>query len=289
MMTHIINTTISNRVPRELRKRIEEAKRVNNITSNQRPDSILTIIACHTDTFAKVNAVLTNISKLRFPANKVVVVNSSNAKYSYKLKTCMHRFPAVEYYEIPNSMRLDIGKWMYYLQHHYQKNYSYVVFTNDSYLLTSPIYHFFNMMLRSGVHLYGYNDSSQIKYHYQSYLFGVKADAVPILINHYNTVYAKLTDYMSVVNNIELRLVEIFPTKDCFLKLARLPGHENQNIFFTNDALYNILMKEGVMPIYKMKRLYSTPDTLAQPVLGNSYSQRGALLNSLMPARFGIQ
>jgi hypothetical protein len=70
-----------------------------------------------------------------------------------------------------------------------------------------------------------------------------------------------LTDYLSVVSNIELKLMNIFQTKDCFLQIGNFYHHKDKNIFFNNDGLYIQLMKYGLLPFFKLKRI--TGDTNA--------------------------
>jgi hypothetical protein len=116
-------------------------------------------------------------------------------------------------------------------------------------------------MVTRNVELYGYNDSTQISPHYQSYLFGVKREAVHKFIEHYESHKNLLTDYLSVVSNIELKLTTIFKTKDCFLKIGNLYYHKDKNIFFNNDELYIQLMKSRLLPFIKLKRIIADKNT----------------------------
>jgi hypothetical protein len=65
--------------------------------------------------------------------------------------------------------------------------YNFVVLTNDSYIIHNPIRHFLNLAAKNNVELYGYNDSHEMKYHYQSYLFVLRVDAVTTFISKVNT------------------------------------------------------------------------------------------------------
>jgi hypothetical protein len=109
--------------------------------------------------------------------------------------------------------------------------------------------------MSKNVELYGYNDSTQITYHYQSYLFGIKKESIHKFISHYESVRHLLTDYLSVVSNIELKLTSIFQSKDCFLKIGNFYKHKDRNIFFNNDSFYIKLMKNQLLPFVKLKRL----------------------------------
>ena len=58
----------------------------NSDPNNMTNKNLLTIIACHTNTNVKYNTVVNNIPYLLFPNNDIIIVNSSNEKYSNKLK-----------------------------------------------------------------------------------------------------------------------------------------------------------------------------------------------------------
>jgi hypothetical protein len=221
---------------------------------NSHSKRILTIMACHTNSLRKYNTVLNNLKYFCFMNNDIVVINSRGESHSDKLretlKSCVDG-----YCEIPNNAHLDIGKWCFILKKINYKIYDHVIFTNDSFLITSPIVHFFNKMMRSNVELYGYNDSTQIRYHYQSYLFALKKNAVDKLIALYLSRKHLMRTYEQVVENIELNLVNTFRTHDCFLKIGWLSSEKGRNIFFNNDTLYRKLLRTKLLPFIKLKRL----------------------------------
>ena len=218
---------------------------------------ILTIIACHTNSEIKYKTVMNNIKYLTFVNNDIIIINSIRESHSEKLKSALSG-KVKEYFEISNNSHLDIGKCCHVLQRFDYRKYDYVVFTNDSFIIFSPISHFFNKMINSNLELYGYNDSTQIKYHYQSYLFGVKNTAVFKLIRLYNSKKHLLNSYYEVVRHIELNLVETFKTIGCFLQLSKLRSHKKLNIFIENDKLYMKLFKYNLLPFVKLKRLQRT-------------------------------
>jgi hypothetical protein len=234
---------------------IKDMKRFSGPPGSTHPNTkILTIIACHTNTNLKLKTILNNIRYFRFINNYIIVINSSDTKYSKELETACN-VRGLKYIEIPNNSHLDVGKWMHVLKTTRIDHYNFVVFTNDSYVINNPICHFYNKMAMKNVELYGYNDSTQITHHYQSYLFGVKREAINKFILHYESHKNLLTDYLSVVSNIELKLMNVFKTKDCFLKIGNLYHHKAKNIFFNNDKLYIQLMKPGLLPFFKLKRV----------------------------------
>ena len=242
----------------EMKRIIQKTRVVPNVPStNVHPNvKFMTIIACHPDSILKVKTTMNNIQRLTFLTNTIVVVSSNDAKYSDMLQSLVSvNAPHVHYAGIPNTPHLDIGKWVYFINNYYEGTHDYVVFTNDSFLIQQPIYNFYNMMVTRNVELYGYNDSSQIKYHYQSYLFGIKNNHLDRLLTHYERIKHKLKTYMDVVTNIELELANIYVSKDCFLKIAYYKDHTGRNVFFNNDELYNLLQRANVLPFQKLKRI----------------------------------
>ena len=217
----------------------------------------LTIIACHTNSLVKVRTIINNLKYLVFATNRIVIVNSANTSHSKILRETIEKSPLdIEYKEIPNDSCLDCGKWMHYINNYYKNTHDYVVFTNDSYLIQGSVQHFYNAMYKRGTELYGYNDSTQIRYHYQSYLFGIKNNFIHKFCNHFSRVKKRLKAYMDVVGNIELQLTNIYASsKDCFLKIGNLRGNVDKNVFFNNDALYFQLKSQNLLPFTKLKRI----------------------------------
>lgn len=256
MLLDLINSFRSNEIEADfIESSIKDMKQFSRPPGSTHPNmKILTIMACHTDTSLKLKTILNNIRYFRFINNDIIIINSSHTKYSKALETAC-KVRGLKYIEIPNSSHLDVGKWMHVLKTTSIHQYNFVVFTNDSYFINNSICHFYNKMMTINVELYGYNDSTQISHHYQSYLFGVKSEAIHKFITHYESHKNLLTDYLSVVSNIELKLMNIFKTKDCFLKIGNFYHHKDKNIFFNNDRLYSQLTKYGLLPFFKLKRL----------------------------------
>ena len=256
MFVDLINSFRSNEKESQfIQSTIKDMNRFSAPPGSTHPNvKTLTIMACHTDSIIKLKTILNNIRYFRFINNDIIIINSSDTTYSKQLETaCNAR--KLKYIEIPNNTHLDAGKWMHVIKSSNIQPYNFVVFTNDSYFIKSPICHFYNKMVAKNLELYGYTDSTQIEYHYQSYLFGVKREVVHKLISHYESHKNLLTDYLSVVSNIELKLTHIFKTKDCFLKIGNLYYHKDKNIFFNNDELYIQLMKTRLLPFIKLKRI----------------------------------
>jgi hypothetical protein len=244
-------------------------KRFSRPPASMHPNvKYLTIMACHTDSILRINTIVNNLKYLRFKNNDIIIINSKNTKHGNNLKTICNNM-SIQYIEILNDTALDSGKWMHVLKHNSIHPYKYVVFTNDSFYINNPVCHFYNLMMTRNVDLYGYNDSTQITYHYQSYLFGIKRESVHKFITHYESVRHLLTDYLSVVSNIELKLTSIFQSKDCFLKIGNFYKHKDKNIFFNSDSLYIKLMQNQLLPFVKLKRLIADRNVKNKPNISN--------------------
>ena len=242
----------------------------NNYTPNNTNNKkILTIVACHTNTLLKYNTVINNIPYLIFPNNDIIIINSLNEKYSDKLKRYIATKSAIntpnnkiiKYIEIPNDKYIDIGKYIHVLNimdtdGSLSKEYEFVVLINDSIIIKKSIAHFYNMTIKNNKELYAYNDSSEIKYHYQSYLYAIKYKAIHKLIDYFNIHKSEIQGYNDVIDKIELELKSIYANEnDCFLKIANLPCNINKNIYFHNDALYKLLFNNDILPFIKIRTL----------------------------------
>lgn len=134
-------------------------------------------------------------------------------------------------------------------------DYDYVILTNDSFIIHNQINHFFNLIVKYNVELYGYNDSTQNRYHYQSYLFSLRKDAVQTFINRVSKLNLKIENQLDVINNFELQMTHWFKTHKCFLKIGEFGLDRSHNIFFTNDKLYLPLKNLELLPFIKLKRI----------------------------------
>jgi hypothetical protein len=231
-----------------------EMTKISN-DSKELDDKILVIISCHTDgrlRWNAINSIMTYLSKVN--NIDIVIVNSSFLPLSDILKkTYFNQY--INYYEIPNDHFYGFSKWYYALQFIDYKKYKFTTFINDSILVNNDINHFFDYTRVKNVELYGYNDSNQINYHYQSYLFSIKSECMYKFIKLFNDFKHLIKSYNDVVNYYELKMINFFDTKDCFLKLTDFPSQNGQNIFFTNDCLYNNIRKLGCLPFIKLKRI----------------------------------
>ncbi len=218
--------------------------------------TLLIMIACHSNNDLKCKTLLNNLNFfLQVKGAEILVVNSAG---TLDPKHSLFHFFAenkIRYMEVPNESSLDFGKWDKALSLDENCTFDYFVFTNDSILIHSSILHFFQLFINSSTEIYGYNDSSEYKYHYQSYFFGLKREAIPKLIYLFDNQKHKLKCYEDVVQHMELNLASTFRSKDCFLKIANFPGNEGKNVFFKNDSLLHQLQECQLLPFTKIKRV----------------------------------
>jgi hypothetical protein len=235
-------------------KAVQKNRNRYNPANNKK--KYLVIMACHCNSNIKLQAIRGNLKYFSLGSIDIIVINSTKLPYNKKVSQICKRYSNVKYHEVENSKFLDFGKWVYTLQNLVNyKLYDHVVLTNDSYIIHKPINHFFNLMYKHNVELFGYNDSTQVRYHYQSYLFGLRKDAIPKFIHKVKNPTMPIRNPYDVVLNYEVNMTDWFLTKKTFLKIGESALDRGHNIFFTNDKLYVPLKNSGLLPFTKIKRI----------------------------------
>lgn len=216
----------------------------------------LLIMACHPDSLLKFETIIKNFSYFqRFSQNiDIVVISSLDTIYINNVKNAIGD-KCFRHFEIANSPSYDFGKWIHSLENLDYSTYNNIIFTNDSYVIHNNIDFFLYNCAKTEVELYGYNDSTQNGYHYQSYLFSVKVDAINKLLQMYYSEINNIFSQEDVIRRFELRMLLFFSSKDCYLKIGELFVNRNKNIFFTSDYLYHKLRFSGLLPFTKIKRI----------------------------------
>jgi cupin superfamily acireductone dioxygenase involved in methionine salvage len=242
---------ISNKLQNYIKQKSLE--RIQNFYKPELNKKILFLIAAHSNTNFKIDNLIKTIKYLKNECITIAVANSNNLPLNNKLNKYLEK-KKILHYDIDNDSTYDFGKWVYLLYQIDYSNYDFVIFMNDSIILEKSITHFINLTIKRNLELYGYNDSTQTKYHYQSYLFSIRSDAIHKFINMFNSKKDYIRNQLDVINNYETKMIEYFASYDCFLKIAN-DFNNNQNIFFTNDYLYNILKTNYLLPFTKVKRV----------------------------------
>jgi len=214
---------------------------------------LLTIISTHSNTKLKYDTIKSNLKYFISDFNTIIIINSSNLEYNKELEE-FYKGNNILYYECNNDTKTcDFGKWMYILNLIDYKTYDKILFTNDSFIIYNSINNFITSFMNDNYDLYGYNDSSEQKYHYQSYLFGIKTSQIYKLIDYYNSIKNKLKNLQDIINYLELELTNIYKNNNCYLHISLISPCKN--IYFKNDTLYYILFHNNLLPFIKIKRI----------------------------------
>lgn len=211
----------------------------------------LTVMACHVSNDPRLQVIKNNIKYLKFDNNDIVIIMTADLPLNNKLKEICDE-NKIKYFEMVNNKWFDFGKWLHVLKNIDYSIYEFIHFTNDSFSIHSQIDHFFNLAKEKNVEMYAYTSSSEMKYHYQSYLFIVKINAISKFIDYVKDKTESKKSFDLV--NIELNLSNAFESKDCFLDLGKNGYNINKNIFFTNNELYYPLFNSSLLPFIKIKR-----------------------------------
>jgi len=215
----------------------------------------LVIMACHCDSEIKLSTIKKNLTYFDFNSVNVLLLMSENLPYNLEINNYCSTYKNVQYKEAPNESTYDFGKWIYGLKTIDYNKYNFIIFTNDSYIIHAPINHFLNLTFKYNLDFYGYNDSTQDRYHYQSYLFSLKRDVIPIFIQNYISKKNMIKNQADVITHYELTMTDWFNNRKSYLKIGNIQSHKTKNIFFTNDSLYKLLKETTLLPFTKIKRL----------------------------------
>ena len=223
---------------------------------------ILGIFANHTSNMIKYNVSLNNISILKKHLTNIIIIDSKDEEYSIKLQKDLENDTSIiKHIFIKNDNYYDFGKWIYVLKTlniNKLNEYDYILFINDSIIITPNIKNYFiylNNNVPSNINLYGYNDSTQLKYHYQSYFFAIKRDITNKFIKFFESRKNKIVDLESLVHNIELNICEIDPNHDCLIKIGN-EYNMTKNIYWENEVLYKFLLSKEIFAIFKLKKIF---------------------------------
>jgi hypothetical protein len=218
---------------------------------------ILAIFANHTCNNIKYNISLNNISLLRDKFTNIIIVDTKNEEYANKLHNdFLGDEKIINYFFVENDNYFDFGKWIFALNNIDYKKYDYIMFINDSIILLDPLDNFFLYFKNSSdINLYAYNDSTQIKYHYQSYLFFVKSKSILNFINFFESKKNVIVDLESLVHNVELNMCNIIDDHDCFLKIGN-EWNMSKNLYWENESLYKYLLSKNIFSIIKLKKIF---------------------------------
>jgi hypothetical protein len=209
--------------------------------------NLLGIFANHTNNIIKYNTCLNNISFLKKYLTNIVIVDSNNEKYAKKLHDDIKDDNKINnYFLIKNDM--DYIKWIYALDNINYKNYDYIVFINDSIIITESLEEYFYNLnnISNNINLYAFSDSIKHAYHYESYLFSINKNIINNFINFFNSKKNLVYDYESYFYNIELNIYQFLDdnnnntnNKDCFLKIDKSLSRKYNQYILKLSEIFN--------------------------------------------------
>lgn len=221
---------------------------------------ILLLIANHTCNNIKYNISLSNFSIIKNFVENIVIIDTNGQNYGKLLYNDLKDDKKIiKYFFINNDNYFDFGKWIFAIKNVNINDYDYILCLNDSIIVTNEIknyFHYIQHFMSEETDLYAYNDSTQINYHYQSYLFGIKDTSIKKFINFFEENKRFINCTNDVISNTELKLANTFISKDCFLHLIDFKSSQNKNIYYCNNNLYKKLYLHNLLPIIKLKKLY---------------------------------
>ena len=236
---------------------------------------ILALFANHTYNRIKYNISINNISLIKKFVTNFIIVDSIDEYYANQLFNDIKNDDKLShFYIIKNDNYFDFGKWIYALNLIDKDYYDYILFINDSILLTPDIKNYFfyiDNCMDTRTNLYAYNDSTQINYHYQSYLFLIKNSIIDKFIIFFESKKSLIHDLDSLVKNIELNMCNIDSNHDVFLKIGN-EYNMSKNLYWENEVLYEYLLSKNICAIIKLKKIYDIHKDYKLNIYGNSIS-----------------
>jgi hypothetical protein len=214
---------------------------------------ILAIIACHTNNQIRYNVMMNNIQFIKNNVDNIILMNSKNEKYAESLEKSLQN-EKITFDYIDNNCHCDFGKYMYALDNYKWDEYDVILFMNDSIIITNSIDEYFDMIKNNDAELYGFIDSTEIKYHYPSFLFAVNIKYIYIFYNFVKNQLKICNNFDDLIQKIEIILCDQFKKKIVFVETAEYDICKI-NIFFYDDLKYKKMLNSNILPIIKLKRL----------------------------------
>jgi len=241
-------------------------------------NKILGIFANHTSSLLKYNISINNISFLKKNLEEIIIIDSINEIYASKLKTDLSHDPKIiNHIFVENDCYFDFGKWINGLKLIDKSKYEYILFINDSIIISNDLNGYFENLNNlnnlnkneKNINLYGYNDSNEEKYHYQSFLFMINCKIINNFIKFFESKKHLIKDLESLVSNIELNLIEIDKNRSCYFKIAEKYNLDT-NLCYKNESLYKYLLLQENYGIFKLKRILELQNNYKTTIYGKN-------------------
>jgi len=219
-------------------------------------DNNLLIIACHTNSKLKKNALLNNISFFYELCNNIVIINSIefqdiNFENEINLKLINKNCKIIfEYME--NDKYICHGKWFNYFKENNYSSYNNIILANDSFLITKSLIEY-KKLITPDIELVALLDSYQSKYHYPDFLRTYNQIGINKLLDFYENNMVNIKSFVQCINIFEIESSNLFENINILFKASTT---EPINIHFDNNYLKHNLYNLNY-PIIKLKKIES--------------------------------
>jgi len=226
--------------------------------------SFLGIISCHIDSAIQYYSIIHNLKHLKNHLKDLVFIET-NARNIYSIfikKYIENNFNIIKYIYKEEKFHNYFEEWKEALYMVDYKNYDYITFFNDDVLFTSDIKEYFDKVIEKDVEYYSYIDSYEIQYHYSNFLMTLQRESIHKFISFVHNYKNKIKSYIDILHMIEVPLMNLFHTSDCYYK-----NNTTDNIFFYNDRIYQELLNNDILPIIFLDRFKRTTHLNTQKIL----------------------
>jgi hypothetical protein len=156
---------------------------------------------------------------------------------------------------IKNDKFVCHGKWLYALYKYNYSNYTNVILTNDSIVVTRSLCDFKQLMTPT-TEMVALLDSYEIQHHYPDFLRAYNSVGIKTIIDYYEKNKQNISDFDSVIIIYEIQSSHLFSSVSVLFKSPEKPI----NIHFDNTCLPDYLYTKQY-PVVKIKKLLITQYT----------------------------
>jgi hypothetical protein len=227
-------------------KYIDYKDRVEQNNSVKVP-RVLCIMACHTNSALKLNAVINNIPFLKQICEKIILVDSD--EFIANKHHINSRYSDVDIYYIPNDVLACFSKYIYALKHVNIQHYDKIILCNDSFVIIQPLNKFREKMLLD-VDVTTLLASNEVKYHYTDFLRCYNNTSIGVIYNYYLKNASRIKSFNDLINIYEIESTRLFERRNVVFDAEE---SYKGNINFDDTKLHQYI-SDGY-PIIKCKKL----------------------------------
>lgn len=147
------------------------------------------------------------------------------------------------------------GKWLYALSKYNYANYTNLILTNDSIVITRSLYDFKQLMTPT-TEMVALLDSYETQHHYPDFLRAYNSVGIKKIIDYYEKNKQNITDFLSMIIIYEIQSSNLFNSVSVLFKSPETPV----NIHINNTLLSEYLYTKQY-PVVKLKKIIFTQYT----------------------------